>query len=240
MKTILKNILKKFGIQIKRYPDLDYRRRMKIINTYDIELLFDVGAYNGYYSQKMRDFGYKNKIISFEPREISFEELRQKSLRDANWIVNRYALGNEDTRSIINVSENAYSSSILNILPKHIEGSPRSKYVDKEEIEIKKLDSIFDLFCKNITRNIMLKIDTQGYEKNVLDGAVNSLNKISILQLEMSLVSLYENETLYKDMIEYIEQRGYVLYSLENGFSNQTTGQLLQIDGIFVRPLHAE
>ena len=234
MKKILKKLLREVGIQIKKYPDPDHERRMKIINSLGINVLFDIGANTGQYALKMRELGYKNKIISFEPLSQAFKDLRKNSLRDNNWIVNNYALGNENIINFINVARNSYSSSILNMLPKHIESAPNSKFIDREQIEIKKLDSVFDSFCDNNRENVMLKIDTQGYEKNVIDGAANSLQIIKIIQLEMSLIPLYENEMLYKEMIEYLEAKGFTLFSLENGFSN-SIGQLLQVDGIFVK-----
>ncbi|HSU27024.1 MAG TPA: hypothetical protein VLJ68_01505, partial [Chitinophagaceae bacterium] len=55
-----------------------------------------------------------------------------------------------------------------------------------------------------------------------------------IIQLEMSIVPLYENEMLYVDMIDHLARKGFQLYSLENGFSNPETGKLLQVDGVFV------
>jgi hypothetical protein len=63
----------------------------------------------------------------------------------------------------------------------------------------------------------MIKIDTQGYEKNVIDGATESLNNIKIIQLEMSILPLYENEILFIEMINYLDKKGFQLFSLENG-----------------------
>lgn len=148
--------------------------------------------------------------------------------------MNNYAIGNEDGKSIINIAGNSLSSSILDMLPEHYENAPQSKYTGHQEIEIKKLDSIFNSFSNKEDR-VMLKIDTQGYEKNVIDGALESLNRILIIQLEMSLIPLYDNMMLFTEMIEYIESKGFKLYSLENGFSNPDSGQLLQVDGIFVK-----
>ena len=235
MKTLLKNALKKVGIQIKRYPGSDQVRRMKIIHSYGINVLFDVGANTGQFALEMREFGYIHKIISFEPLSSAFAPLTKNALRDDNWIVNNYALGPKNTTGSLNIAENSCSSSINNIFPKHIEGAPDSIFIDKEEIEIKTLDSIINSFCKPNEDNIMLKIDTQGYEKNVIDGAENSLQTIKIIQLEMSLVPLYENEMLFQDMIDYLSTKSFTLYSLENGFINENSGQLLQVDGIFVK-----
>lgn len=236
IKRLIKKLLMKNGIQLKRYPDPnpDLIRRFKIINYYNIDTLIDIGANIGQYAISMRDIGYRKKIISFEPLKSAFEHLKNASLNDNNWIVINYAIGNQDMKGVINVAGNSQSSSILNMLPMHLNSAPESKYITQEEIEIKKLDSIFNSFC-NKEERVMLKIDTQGYEKNIIDGALESLSKIMIIQLEMSIVPLYENEMLFIDMINYLDNKGFQLFSLENIFSDPTTGRLLQVDGIFVK-----
>jgi len=230
---LLNKLLQKCGLEIKSYPDFDAKRRMKIINNYKINTIFDIGANRGQYSKNLREMGYNKKIISFEPLEDAFEKLEKVSSRDENWIVNNYALGDENTKSIINVSNNSYSSSILDMLPKHFDSAPESKYIKQQEINVKKLDSIFKSFC-NTKNKVMIKIDTQGYEKKVLDGAKNSLKDIKVVQLEMSLVPLYQEEMLFLEMTHYLQEKGFQLFSLENGFADPLTGQLLQVDGIFV------
>jgi FkbM family methyltransferase len=230
MKKLIKKVLKSIGYQIKQYEDFP---GLKIITHFDINKLLDVGANVGQYSLNMRRIGFNKKIISFEPLKIAYERLKEVASNDKNWVVNNYALGNENVKSMINVSGNSVSSSILNMLPEHIKRAPDSKYVDKENIEIKKLDSIFQNLFED-GDNILLKIDTQGYEKNVILGAENILSKIRIIQLEMSLVPLYENEILFIEMINFLDSKGFELVSLENGFADTKTGKLLQLDGTFV------
>lgn len=234
MKKLIQKILRRNGFQISKFPDEDSALRMKMIKHFNIDTLLDVGANIGQYASKMRKIGYQKKIISFEPLKSAFEGLKKAASRDPNWLINNYALGNEDTTSTINIANNSYSSSILNMLPTHLSSAPESKYVAKQEIEIKKIDSIFPTFYTK-AESVMIKIDTQGYEKNVIDGANESLHKIKIIQLEMSLVPLYENEMTYLEMIKYLDSKGYQLFGLENGFSDATTGQLRQVDGIFVQ-----
>jgi hypothetical protein len=116
----------------------------------------------------------------------------------------------------------------------HVETAPSSRYIGKQEITISRLDSIIDDLCSK-NDNIWLKIDTQGYEKDVLDGAEKALSYIHTVQIEMSLVPLYRDEILYMEMINWLIQKGFSLVSLEPGFANASTGQLLQVDGIFHR-----
>lgn len=237
MNKTIKRFIKRAGVQLEKYTNNDLKRRSKIIRTYKIDTLLDVGANVGRYGLLIRKAGYKGKIISFEPLNSAFEELQRKSRKDEKWIVNNYGLGNEQKETEINISKNSYSSSILNILDTHIKSAPNSQYIAKQKIKLKTLDEVFHNFC-NENSKIMMKIDTQGFEKNVLDGAQKSLSHINLLQLEMSLVPLYENEILYLEMIHFLRDKGFSLYSLENGFSNHDTGQLLQVDGIFVKEFH--
>jgi hypothetical protein len=61
------------------------------------------------------------------------------------------------------------------------------------------------------------------------------LENISVLQIELSLIPLYLNAPIYTDMIEYLKTKGFELYGIEPGFLDQTSGRLLQFDGIFVK-----
>jgi FkbM family methyltransferase len=235
-KDAVRSMLERQGRQIIPYPDKDLMRRMKLVDHFRINKIFDVGANDGYYAVQMKKLGFKGAIVSFEPIRSVYDKLQEISSRHAEWRTENIALGSEDGEAEINVAGNAGgSSSLLNMLPAHENVSPEAKYVRKEKIIVKKLDSVFSNFHKE-GDNILLKIDTQGFERNVLEGAEESLKKIKGIQIELSLLELYEGQMLYREMIEYLEKRGFNLYSLENGFYDKKIGQLLQLDGIFYRP----
>jgi FkbM family methyltransferase len=232
----LKKILRNRGVDIVRYSPSSHTlaRRASLISLYDINLVLDVGGNIGQYGTQLRDIGYKGKIISFEPLRSAFNELKKTSQPDVLWKAINIALGNEDGKTLINISRNSQSSSICEMLMAHMETAPNSGVIGQEEITIQRLDSIIgDLGSKDA--NILLKIDTQGYEKNVLEGAEKSLHHIHTIQIEMSLVPLYKDEIPFLDMITLLCQKDYSLISLEPGFANPLTGQLLQVDGIFHR-----
>jgi hypothetical protein len=58
---------------------------------------------------------------------------------------------------------------------------------------------------------------------------------VQAIEVELSLQLLYEGQTLYLAMIEFLQRRGYALASVVPGFHDERTGRLLQFDGIFVR-----
>ena len=213
MKKTINDLLKKIGFQINKYPNPDLKRRMLLLSKLNINTVFDIGANTGQYAISLRELGYSNRIISFEPLESAFKKLQNNSKGIENWFTYNYALGSEDCMSTINIAANSYSSSILKMLSSHMESAPESGYINKEEIEIKRLDSIFNSFSIGNDK-VMLKIDTQGYEKSVIDGAAKILDKISLIQLEMSIIPLYEGEMLFMEMINYLDKKGFQLISL--------------------------
>ena len=231
MKEILLKIFHAVGLDIKRYPARDLRRRQNLMSHYKINKVIDVGAFNGSYALELRELGYRGNIVSFEPRLKSYEEMQVKSNKDNRWETINAALGNEDGEAEINIAGNEASSSMLEMKDIHFDSAPESAYVGTEKIKISKLDSVFDEICE-VGDNILLKIDTQGFEKSVLDGAINSLPNITGLQLEMSLVNLYDGEILYFEMINFLLKHGFELCSIENGFFDEESGRLFQFDGV--------
>jgi FkbM family methyltransferase len=231
-----KKLFNKIGFDIRRYNYLSSPklRRLKLLRQYDIDLIFDVGANIGQYGRELRESGYKGRLISFEPLSEAYNKLNKATIGDTLWEAVNIALGNFDGNSLINISCNSYSSSLLDILPSVVKNCPEAAYIDKQEVVVRKIDSIINNYWNQPAR-LYVKIDTQGYERNVIEGALSSLSKIIGFEMELSLITLYEGETLYIEMINYLFSKGYDIMSLDPGFSDNDTGRLLQVDCIFFR-----
>lgn len=236
LKKLIHKIAREAGFDIIRYKPKTHplARRKKILDTYNIDLLLDVGANIGQYGEEMREIGYAGRLVSFEPMSKAFGVLKEKAQYDSLWEVHNFGLGDREETASINIAGNSFSSSMLNMLPSHLKSAPASEYVDQETIQVKVLDDILPGLVTD-AKHIYLKIDTQGFEENVLKGAENSLASIDTLQVEMSLVPLYENGLLFDQLYKLLYDRGYRLLALEPGFTDLDTGQLLQADGIFHR-----
>ncbi|HTC20607.1 MAG TPA: FkbM family methyltransferase [bacterium] len=233
----LRKLFWKMGLDITRFiPNANpIARRRQIFESYGIDLVLDIGANVGQFALQLRnDMGYSKRIVSFEPLSSAFQSLKQSAKKDKDWQVFNYALGDSDGKATINISNNIQSSSVLEMLPAHLQAAPYSHYLGREEIEIHKLDSLFDRLSLG-KGHIYMKMDTQGFESKVLKGAKKSLSKIGTIQMEMSLVPLYKNELVFSDLYPLMLAKGYSLISLEAGFTNNENGQLLQVDGIFHR-----
>lgn len=209
-------------------------RRIKLLKNFNIDVVIDVGANIGQYGSELRNIGYTGKIISFEPTSGAFLKLNKRALKDSLWDVYNLSLGERDGTSSINISKNSVSSSILKNLPQLTESAPDATYINKETIIIKKLDSLFDdLEIKN--KNIYLKIDTQGYENMVLEGAKESLEHISGIQIEMALIPSYEGSLTFEEMSDKLKNLGFKLTTIESGHYNKKTGELIEVDGVFFK-----
>lgn len=224
--------------QKKARPETAHAQLVHVppLRHHNIDLLFDVGANTGQYATNARREGYSGQIVSFEPLRQAHAALTTNARNDAQWFVHdRVAIGSRIGEVEINVSKNSYSSSILPILESHTSAAPQSVYTDIEDVPLETIDSIFSKYFRT-GQKTYLKIDTQGYEAEVLSGAEQSLPDIFAVELELSTVPLYEGQLLYDYFINYLTNRGFLLWALMPGFSNAETGQMLQFDAVFVRP----
>jgi FkbM family methyltransferase len=230
----INNLLNKIGVKIIRYPNNDLLRRIKIINYLSINKIIDVGADTGKYSLELRTNGFKGDIIMIEPLSISYRYLTKKFRNDVGIKILNIALGDFDGNQILYISKNHHSSSLLKVNELHTKTEISSSCIGQEEVKVFKMDTIFkNEFNEN--DKIFLKIDAQGFEKNILEGGALILKNITCIQLELSIEKLYEDSFLYDEIIIYLNKLNYKLVSLEPGFFDQVSGRLLQFDGIFIK-----
>ena len=216
-------------------PSQLQQNRLRLLHTHRVDVVLDVGANAGQFATQLRDMGFDGKIVSFEPTSSAFAVLERYAKHDPRWQAVRLAMGDSNHQAVINVSANSQSSSLLDMKPRHLDACAESKYVGGELVEVRTLDSTIDQYV-GPTERAYLKIDTQGYEKHVLEGATRSLGREIVgVQLESALIELYQGETLFDEIIAWMKQHGFSLMSIEPGFTDAKSGQMLQTDLIFFR-----
>ncbi|MBE9009320.1 FkbM family methyltransferase [Pseudanabaenaceae cyanobacterium LEGE 13415] len=207
---------------------------LALLSNSGIDVILDIGANQGQYARRLRTLGYKGRIVSFEPTAEVFSQLQARSSADPLWTVVQLGLGNYDGTATIHVSESSVFSSLLPQAPLLNQTYPESTYVKTEDIQIHQLDTIFEQYCKPDDR-AFLKIDVQGFEPQVLEGAINSLDQVLGVQLELSFVQHYEGEPLMREMQDWLQNQGFTLVLLKPLEHNLHDNQLLQADGLFFR-----
>jgi FkbM family methyltransferase len=232
----------KLGFELRRLTleTSDERRLAALLRTQRIDTVVDVGANRGQYAQHLRDLAFAGDILSFEPQEEAHQTLTRVAKDDARWhVAPRMALGEEDGEVTLNVSANSFSSSTLRLDPRHEAAAPESKVIGTERVRISRFDSVASELLGDAPRRLFLKLDVQGAEPSVLRGAEGWMDRVQGVQCELSLVTLYEGQALYREVIDAMVARGFELFAWEGGFTDRSTGRLLQADGIFFRPEEA-
>lgn len=235
LKGFVKSLAKRCGYEILG-PLSAYATQRSLVGLLrheQIDLVLDVGANSGQFVDELHKSGYSGRIVSFEPLSSAHARLCDKAAAVTNWtIADRTAIGASKGSVEIHVSGNSVSSSILDMLPSHSEAEPNSIYIGSETVPVNRLD---DLYTPAPSDHILLKIDVQGYERQVLEGAPGVLGTCRAVITEMSLVPLYDGQMLAKELWEVLVANDFVPWSFEPGFRHPETGRMLQIDGVFVR-----
>lgn len=237
VKRIIRQSLYRRGWDLRRFDPADspWAQLVRQLTVHRMNTVIDVGANVGQFAEGVRDAGFRGRIISFEASRAAHSELQQHAKRDPQWTVApRMAIGASNGITKINISQNSVSSSVLPMLGTHLAAEPRSAYAGVEDVELRSLDAIADDFLLSTDR-VFLKSDVQGFEVEVLRGAARLLSQTTGIQVELSLVPLYDGECLFDQMLPEIRNRGFDLWSLHPGLTDKTTGRLLQVDAIFFR-----
>lgn len=237
LKKLIQNFGRRLSVDIRPFePSSSDAARLKaILKSHAVDLVLDVGANFGSYAQSLRNLGYRGKIVCFEPLSEPHQYLQELARKDPMLIVApRLAIGAQAGETEINVSKNIMSSSLLPMLEAHLKACPDSFYTHCEGVRVARLDEVAQPYIAS-SRRVFLKADTQGFEAQVIEGARGILPRIPLLQLELSLVPLYEGETGFFDMAGRLQHMGYELFSLIPGFTDTDSGRMLALDAIFLR-----
>jgi|SRR5690554_339610 len=214
-------------------------RTAKLLNHFRINKVIDVGANTGQFAESLIDFGYKGEIISFEPVSNAYEQLQKRAQKYENWhVAERCAIGNINGNIDINVSDDTVFSSIKTIKKEFTDNLSAAQTIKKEAVPIYKLDSLFEKYFDR-EESIFLKIDTQGFEKEVIEGATELFTIAKGLKIEIPLVSdleIYEDvEWDIYDYFNLFKKAEFKCMSLDSIAANKETGIVNEVDGIFFR-----
>jgi FkbM family methyltransferase len=237
LKKLIKGGLHKTGFDLHRLtPNSNPAfQLLKGMERFGVDLVFDVGANTGQFASELRSIGFKGQIVSFEPLLEAYQTLTATAARDPGWTVHRRAaIGDFDGEIEINIAGNSVSSSMLPMLDSHSSAAEGSAYIGSEKVPICRLDSVASVYIQD-SRRYFIKIDTQGFEWQVLDGGRETLRQAQGVLCELSLVPLYEGQRLWMDVLHRLEAEGFTLWSIQKGFTDPRDGRTLQIDAIFFR-----
>jgi FkbM family methyltransferase len=213
----------------------DSRNLAHILERYGITLVLDVGANVGQYAMRLRRAGYGGRIVSFEPLAEPHAALAATAAADPAWTVApRLALGDGDGETTIAVSAESDMSSALPFTDEMAGLLDSAAFVGTETVRQARLDGVFGGHARAGDR-VLLKIDTQGTERRVLDGAMGVLDRIALVQTELAIVPVYRGEPGWRATIDHLERLGFSPVLFIPGYFNRRTARLVGMDGVFAR-----
>jgi FkbM family methyltransferase len=211
------------------------QRRQRLLETLGTDLIVDVGANAGQYGVEIRRNGYVSRIVSFEPASETFARLREECQTDPLWTARQLAISSQPGVATLNLARNeGKSSSFLDQREVSFGTTATMRYVGTETVEVSTLERVGPEIATEHER-IVVKIDVQGLELDVLDGAGAFLDRVQAVETELSLYPMYEHQPDWRELCDRIAELGFVFFAVDPGYSDPRSGRLIEMDGLFVR-----
>jgi len=207
-----------------------------IFRHFGVTVVLDIGAHKGEYGGYLRRAGWDGRIVSFEPQSAVRPTLETAASADGNWTVApQMAIGDSDGEISFNISAETDMSSALPLADSAMAFTPTSAMVGHETVPVRRLATVFD---EHVTAadTVFVKVDTQGFESAVMDGAAPVMDRIAGWQLEMSIEKIYDGEADWRVMLDRMDALGYAAHLFIPGYFSRHIARQLQIDGVFMRP----
>lgn len=215
-KRIINRIVSRAGYSIianwrlEHLEQANYLRRL--FPSLQIDCVVDVGANIGQYRSFLRnEVGFNGHIVSFEPVPQNVEALKKKAdtEQDAQWIIRAMALGSSQGVTTFNVMKHTALSSFLN--PDHTYFDFAMNRIDHQiQVEVSTLDvELPALRTLHGWKSVYLKLDTQGYDMEVMKGATNVASTLSALQTEVCIRPIYQGMPDFAESITAVQNMGF-------------------------------
>lgn len=203
----------------------------RLVNE-NIDTLIDVGANQGQFALSWKRFYPQCKIVSFEPVPETFVKLKANTSDQKNIEVFNMGLGTTPGKLTIYKNGHSHASSFLKISGFQKEHIPKTRIELREEVDVTTLDVMLPTFGP--LGKSVLKLDVQGYEREVLTGGGEVLARIDYVIIEMSFQPMYEGEVLFDGMNEFLKKMGFGIVA-PLGFLQMNDLQIPQIDFLYKR-----
>lgn len=240
MTTLARRVARRAGLSISRYPPPNSLARLtrQAFAALEIDCVVDVGAFRGTYVGFLRnEVGFDGHVLSFEPAAASFQQLQATWSGDPRWRGLPYGLGSKRGTAPLNVFALGDLNSLLSPSDYGSQTfAPLAGAGAVEEVDIRRLDEVLPELLAGIpipSPSLFLKIDAQGTDMDVIEGARGVLPSIAALQLELSVRPIYREQPSLPLAITRLAELGFELLGV---FPVVHDGlRVIEFDGLFCR-----
>lgn len=229
LKRLARKTLRQAGLERIRTPSV-----VDFLVKERVGTVLDVGANVGQFGMQLREHGYKGRIISFEPVRSVFECLQRRTMSDPIWDTHHLALGSTEGEKKIHIAEQSVFSSFKKPSAYVNESFPGSQLARTESVQVARLDSFFNQHPETAC-DAFLKVDTQGFEEEVLRGAGAWLEKLTAIQLELPMHPLYEDQKTWLQIVNDLVDQGFSVAMVKENSYDWARMRLLELDIVFTR-----
>ena len=233
----LRKLARSMGFDIARFPGAaeHWPRLTAMLEQHGITLVLDVGANIGQYAVSLRNNGYSGRIVSFEPLSSAHAELTVNADLDPDWMVApRCAVGAAPGETRINISPESDMSSLLALTEDAAEKFASVRSSASEAVTTTTLASELPRYA-GAGDAVFVKSDTQGYEAEVLTGLAGAADRVAGLQLELSLVPIYQGQPDYLSVLNSVSELGFVPHLVIPGYFSRHHRQMIEFDVVCFR-----
>lgn len=195
--------------------------------------VIDAGANVGQFSRAILQTFRGSHVYGFEPLLGAYNKLIENFREDPRARFTRCALGSEPGSAVLNVNSFSQSSSLMPLSENHKDAFPTAEEVGQESIEVARLDDMVD--AASLDKPILLKIDVQGFELQVLEGANATLAHVDYVLVEVGLVPLYVGEPSFRAVMNFLENAGLTFIAPISTLRDEKKKITIQMDALFAR-----
>jgi FkbM family methyltransferase len=229
----------RFGFYASRSHGLALSQHLHFLwRRLSIDCVLDVGAHHGEYWRLCRETGFEGPIISFEPTPASYTRLQAAAAGDRLWHGYPIALGSKSEDAVLY----SYPQSVCNSLSKPTAFASEEFHIRAAEsetriIKVRRLDEVIEEIDNTIGRRarLFVKVDTQGHDMAVLDGAANCLNRVYGIQTEVSAKRLYEESVPMGVALMELDFRGFDISGMFATTWDRERLRAVEFDCVLVR-----
>jgi FkbM family methyltransferase len=230
-----RHALRRLGYVLAR-PD-EYQEKLEPVRYdwlkgLDIKTVIDVGASDGGFARRARKIFPHSRLYCFEPLDGPFQQLARFFEKDPLVTAVNCALTNQAGGAKFHANEYSGSSSLLEMAELHKKAYPFSSRTTTVRIECDTLDRFFSE--RPTEPQLLLKLDVQGGERLVLEGAKELLRRVLILYAEITFWELYAGQSLADEFVHFLGTHGFALVGIENVSQSLVDGRFLQADAYFL------
>ena len=222
----------KYKLNKKEFKLKREAKRLAWLSQYQFNTVVDVGANEGQFAEKILCVFPHANIYCFEPLPPVYQKLKLNFEKRANVHPFNFGLGAFASEMSMQYNEYSPSSSLLEMLELHKSNFDFAVKSVPIAIQIRTLDSFF---MEPVTGPMLLKVDVQGYEMPVLQGADSILQQASVIILETCFYPLYKDQYLFEDLYEYLVKKGFRYVGSVEQLVSPKNQQILTADAVFIK-----